>query len=233
VAGVSNFDLASFVNSKVSEKNEKLKLEKCPDKNAKLNLHIKILFLGEVKDFDLMSTNTSRLDEDLEELDLDKSFSNLKPPQDPPVSHNQPLSASISQVSPGNIPSSSSSNIPAESLADVPALSGNSQQASTFKSPENNNPTIVKESAMNRSNAEAAQIADGHSVLTATNSSPSKSLEIKVEELTEIKENLEKQKKLLNEKIARGEEEIGKWKKEVEEGRKKIEVYFILIFENF
>ena len=47
-------DLAGYINNKVTEKSEKLKLEKCPDKNAKLHFLLKTTFLGEVKDFDLM-----------------------------------------------------------------------------------------------------------------------------------------------------------------------------------
>jgi hypothetical protein len=49
-----NVDLATYINNKITEKSEKLKLEKCPDKNAKLHFSLKTSFIGEVKDFDLM-----------------------------------------------------------------------------------------------------------------------------------------------------------------------------------
>ena len=50
---------------------------------------------------------------------------------------------------------------------------------------------------------------------------------MKVEELTGIRENLEKQRSLLMEKVAREEEEVVRWRKEAEEGRRRIEVTYL------
>ena len=52
VAGSYNLDLGALINNKVVELSENYKLEKCPDKNAKIFLKIKTSFLGEVKDVD-------------------------------------------------------------------------------------------------------------------------------------------------------------------------------------
>jgi len=41
-----------LLNSKIVELTENYRLEKCPDKNARIFLKIKTSFLGEVKDVD-------------------------------------------------------------------------------------------------------------------------------------------------------------------------------------
>lgn len=52
IAGVCTLDLGSLLNNKIVELTENYRLEKCPDKNAKIFLKIKTSFLGEVKDVD-------------------------------------------------------------------------------------------------------------------------------------------------------------------------------------
>jgi hypothetical protein len=52
VAGSYTMDLGALINNKVVELTESYKLDKCPDKNARIFLTIKTSFLGEVKDVD-------------------------------------------------------------------------------------------------------------------------------------------------------------------------------------
>ena len=52
---------------------------------------------------------------------------------------------------------------------------------------------------------------------------------MKVEELTGIRDNLEKQRSLLMEKVTREQEEAARWRKEAEEGKKKLEVRYFII----
>ena len=49
-----------------------------------------------------------------------------------------------------------------------------------------------------------------------------------MEELTGIRDNLEKQRNLLTEKVAREQEDAAKWRKEAEAGRTKLEVKFFI-----
>lgn len=54
VAGSYTLDLGQIINNKVVELKENYRLEKCPDKNAKIFLNIKTIFMGEVKDVEAM-----------------------------------------------------------------------------------------------------------------------------------------------------------------------------------
>ena len=54
IAGNAVLDLGVLLNNKTVELRDSFKLEKCPDKNARIFLAIKTLFLGEVKDVEAM-----------------------------------------------------------------------------------------------------------------------------------------------------------------------------------
>lgn len=52
VAGTYTLDLGMLLNNKIVELSECYKLERCPDKEAKIFVKIKTSYLGEVKDVD-------------------------------------------------------------------------------------------------------------------------------------------------------------------------------------
>lgn len=52
VAGTYTLDLGMLLNNKIVELSESYRLERCPDKEARIFLKIKTTYLGEVKDVD-------------------------------------------------------------------------------------------------------------------------------------------------------------------------------------
>ena len=76
-----------MVNNGVPDKRERIKLERCPDKSAGINLRIITSLIGEINDYENVSQTTHNISNDEAFDDSQISISNSKqaPPQEKPI----------------------------------------------------------------------------------------------------------------------------------------------------